>query len=94
MHPESAQLPRHRAKHQRRPEVGTPLSDLSALEDSAFSFTLPTGSFRDVDVGDALIYTATLANGDPLPDWLTFDAQTRTFSGTPANGNGRGCGLP
>ncbi|MBK8134207.1 MAG: putative Ig domain-containing protein [Gammaproteobacteria bacterium] len=69
------------------PEVGTPLSDLRALEDSAFSFTLPTGSFRDVDVGDALIYTATLANGDPLPDWLTFDAQTRTFSGTPANGN-------
>jgi VCBS repeat-containing protein len=69
------------------PEVGTPLSDLRALEDSAFSFTLPAGSFRDVDVGDALTYTATLANGDPLPDWLTFDAQTGTFSGTPANGD-------
>ena len=69
------------------PEVGTPLSDLRALEDSAFSFTLPAGSFRDVDVGDALTYTATLANGDPLPTWLTFDAQTGTFSGTPANGD-------
>ncbi|WP_263406630.1 putative Ig domain-containing protein [Candidatus Dactylopiibacterium carminicum] len=69
------------------PEVGAPLSDLRALEDSAFSFTLPAGSFRDVDVGDALTYTATLANGDPLPAWLTFDAQNGTFSGTPANGD-------
>lgn len=69
------------------PEVGTPLSDLRALEDSAFSFTLPAGSFRDVDIGDELAYTATLANGDPLPDWLSFDAQTGTFSGTPANGD-------
>ena len=69
------------------PEVGTPLSDLRALEDSTFSFTLPAGSFRDVDIGDELAYTATLANGDPLPDWLSFDAQTGTFSGTPANGD-------
>jgi VCBS repeat-containing protein len=69
------------------PEVGTPLSELRALEDSAFSFTLPADSFRDVDVGDALTYTATLANGDPLPSWLSFDAQTGTFSGTPANGD-------
>jgi len=69
------------------PEVGTLLSDLRALEDSAFSFTLPAGSFRDVDVDDALTYTATLANGDPLPTWLSFDAETGTFSGTPVNGD-------
>jgi VCBS repeat-containing protein len=69
------------------PEVGTVLSDVRAMEDSAFSFTLPADSFRDVDVGDVLAYTATRANGDPLPDWLTFDAQTGTFSGTPANGD-------
>jgi VCBS repeat-containing protein len=69
------------------PEVGAPLSDLRAVEDSAFSFTLPAGSFRDVDVGDELTYTAKLENGDPLPAWLMFDAQTGTFSGTPANGD-------
>ena len=30
-------------------------------------------------------YSATLANGDPLPGWLRFDAAKRTFSGTPAH---------
>ncbi|MDP2170096.1 MAG: putative Ig domain-containing protein [Rhodocyclaceae bacterium] len=69
------------------PEAGTALSDLRALEDSAFSFTLPADSFRDVDVGDVLTYSATLENGDPLPAWLSFDAQTGTFTGTPANGD-------
>jgi VCBS repeat-containing protein len=68
------------------PEVGTSLFDLRALEDAAFSFMLPADSFRDVDVGDVLGYTATLDNGEALPDWLSFDAQTRTFSGTPVNG--------
>ena len=37
------------------------------------------------NAGDTLTYAATLAGGDPLPGWLTFDAATRTFSGTPAN---------
>src|SRR5690606_12798857 len=39
----------------------------------------------DVDTGDALTYTAALADGSPLPVWLTFDPATRTFTGTPAN---------
>jgi VCBS repeat-containing protein len=69
------------------PEVGAALSDLRALEDTAFSFMLPGDSFRDVDVGEVLGYTVTLENGDPLPTWLSFDAQTRTFSGIPANGD-------
>ena len=28
-------------------------------------------------------HTATLGDGSALPDWITFDAATRTFSGTP-----------
>ena len=67
------------------PEVGTPLSDLHTQEDCAFSFTLPADSFRDVDVGDVLSYSATQADGSALPTWLRFNAATRTFSGTPAN---------
>ncbi len=37
--------------------------------------------FSDAD-GDALGYTATLADGSPLPDWLNFDVASKTFSGT------------
>ncbi|WP_445372870.1 putative Ig domain-containing protein [Methylomonas sp. HW2-6] len=67
------------------PTVVNPIADQSASEDSAFSFQVPANSFADVDVGDALSYTATLADGSALPAWLSFNAATRTFSGTPAN---------
>ena len=44
-----------------------------------------SGPFADVDSihGDTLTYSATLADGGALPDWLSFDAATQTFSGTP-----------
>lgn len=32
---------------------------------------------------DPISYIATLANGDPLPGWLSFDVGAGTFSGTP-----------
>ena len=67
------------------PTVDSPLSDQSASEDSAFSYTVPVNSFADVDVGDTLTYSARLAGGGALPAWLSFDANTRTFSGTPGN---------
>ncbi|WP_152625203.1 putative Ig domain-containing protein, partial [Cellvibrio sp. OA-2007] len=44
-----------------------------------------SNTFSDVDVGDTLTYSAQLAGGGALPAWLSFDAVTRTFSGTPAN---------
>jgi hypothetical protein len=50
--------------------------------------TLGANSFTDPQQ-EALTYTATLANGQALPSWLTFNATTRTFSGTvPAPSNG------
>ena len=51
-------------------------------EDTAFSYQIEEGSFTDVD-NDALTLAATLADGTALPDWIAFDAATRTFSGTP-----------
>lgn len=64
------------------PVVSVPLADLVSDEDAALNFALPTEAFADLD-GDALIYSATLADGTPLPDWLTFDPAIRTFSGVP-----------
>ena len=38
-----------------------------------------------MDAGDSFTYTATLSDDSALPSWLSFDAGTRTFSGTPLN---------
>jgi len=63
------------------PVVAAPLADQQFTCHKWFSFTLPEGSFTDIDQGDDLTYAATLADGSPLPDWLAFDAETLTFSG-------------
>jgi VCBS repeat-containing protein len=67
------------------PVVATAIIDQTVNEDSEFIFTVPATTFDDVDLGDALTYSATHANGNPLPAWLGFDAGTREFSGTPSN---------
>ena len=58
------------------------LDDLHADEDTAIDFSLPEEAFSDPD-GDALTLTATRAGGTPLPSWLSFDPDTRRFTGTP-----------
>ncbi|MFA6961388.1 MAG: Ig-like domain-containing protein [Opitutaceae bacterium] len=45
--------------------------------------TIP--EFTDPD-GDELTYTATLGDGSPLPDWISFNPTTRTLTGTPPAG--------
>jgi Ca2+-binding RTX toxin-like protein len=69
------------------PTVAQALVDQSAVEDEAWSFTVPAGIFADVDAGDDLTYSVAMADGAGLPPWLRFDAATRNFSGTPANGD-------
>ncbi len=71
------------------PVVASPIVDPVINEDTSLSFQLPAGTFSDPD-GDPLTLSATLADGSALPSWLTFDAVTATFSGTPpANYNGQ-----
>ena len=67
------------------PTVENPIPNQSTLEDATFSFTFAENTFNDLDLGDTLTHSATLANGNSLPSWLNFDEQTRTFSGTPTN---------
>lgn len=67
------------------PTYVPPISDQFAAEDAAFSFTLPGGRFSEIDAGDNLSYGASLAGSGALPAWLSFDAITQTFSGTPNN---------
>ncbi|MBY5564744.1 DUF4082 domain-containing protein [Rhizobium leguminosarum] len=65
------------------PVLAVQTASQNATVGSAFSFTLPTTTFTDVDSGETLTYTATAADGSALPAWLAFNATTRTFSGTP-----------
>lgn len=67
------------------PELAAALADQNAVQGQSFSFVLPAGSFADQDMGDLLTYTATLASGAPLPEWLVFDDATHAFSGVPGN---------
>ncbi len=70
------------------PVLAAQTANQNATVGSAFSLVLPAGTFTDVDSGDTLTYTATnAANGSPLPAWLSFNAATRTLSGTPAAGD-------
>ena len=72
------------ASNNQAPTVGAPLAQQSILDNQLWSFTVPVDSFNDIDAGDTLSYSATLADGSALPSWLSFDAATRTFSGTPS----------
>lgn len=65
------------------PIVATPIASQSFTAYSLQSYSIPTGTFSDADAGDTLSYTATLADGSPLPGWLTFDPTTQTFLGIP-----------
>ncbi len=61
------------------------MADQTAMGYNAFSFTAPINNFNDADVGDSLTWSATLADGSPLPNWLSFNPATRTFNGMPTN---------
>ncbi|TAW04983.1 DUF4082 domain-containing protein [Rhizobium ruizarguesonis] len=68
------------------PVLAVQTATQNAAVGSAFSYVLPTTTFTDVDSGETLAYAATAADGTALPAWLSFNASTRTFSGTPTTG--------
>ena len=51
------------------------------LGGKAINLKLPVATFTDLE-RQALKYTATLSNGQALPTWLRFNANTETFTGT------------
>src|SRR5690606_7655147 len=69
------------------PVLNLAIPHINATEDSPFNYIIPATTFTDADAGATLVYTAQLAGGGSLPAWLHFDSATRTFSGTPANGD-------
>ncbi|WP_417548638.1 putative Ig domain-containing protein [Marinobacter segnicrescens] len=62
------------------PQAIGSLDEQTATSGQAWHYTLPSGSFVDSD-GDDLIYSARLADGGDLPEWLYLDSVTGEFSG-------------
>ncbi len=69
-----------------RPTVEHAIPDQRVREGCRFEYVIPACVFADLDANDTLSYRAMLANGESLPNWLTFDPVTMTFSGTPPKG--------
>ena len=69
------------------PTVANPIPDQTGQEGTEFSFTFDATAFADADTGDTLSYSAVESGETALPGWLNFAAETRTFSGTPADGD-------
>ena len=74
------------------PAPGTALVDQSVNQGAAFAWTIPVGSFTDVD--SAISYSVVRVANDAgdatefaMPGWLSFNSASRTFSGTPGNGD-------
>lgn len=63
------------------PPSAETVTDQQVMEDVPFIIQLSADTFIDSDVGDELAYSATLANGDSLPDFITFDAGLFEFGG-------------
>jgi|GEM_PF-3352709 len=66
------------------PIVENPIINQIITENTRLNFSIPNNSFKDVD-GEQLTLNATLSDNSPLPNWLNFDSETATFSGTPEN---------
>ncbi|MBW4491937.1 MAG: putative Ig domain-containing protein [Oscillatoria princeps RMCB-10] len=67
------------------PTVANPIADQTAIVQAPFNYSI-ANTFSDAD-NDPLYYTATLADGSPLPGWLHFDSYSRSLTGTPGAGD-------
>jgi Ca2+-binding RTX toxin-like protein len=71
----------------RAPEMPAMLGSVAVEPGSPVEITIPRDAISDPDRFDSLSYYAISGDGDPLPEWLHFDASSLTVSGTPAAGD-------
>lgn len=71
------------ANENHAPLLITPIANQTVLQGDLFELVVSDKAFQDVDRSDMLAYSASMADGKPLPSWLTFDSGTRALRGTP-----------
>lgn len=65
------------------PEVVGTMDDQVGVVGTPLDFSIGNDVIIDPDFGDMIMWSATLANDDPLPAWLSFSPGQRRFTGTP-----------
>jgi Ca2+-binding RTX toxin-like protein len=65
------------------PVLVNAISDQTTNTGEVFTLTVPADTFYDPDLNDSQFIFTSLENGSPLPGWLSYDSNTRTFSGLP-----------
>ena len=83
--PKTQPDPKPQPEQPQAPTAGKLLAAQSVHEKEKLTYTLAEDTFHTANKDDKLTYSARLADGKPLPGWLSFNPQTRTFSGTPGN---------
>lgn len=66
------------------PYVKDSIATQSAAKGKTYTLQVGDNTFFDDDGNNTLSYTAAMADSSALPAWLTFNAATKTLSGTPA----------
>lgn len=66
-----------------KPQLVNSIPDQQLRVKESLSYQVPSNTFYDADAGDTATYTAELSSGAALPAWLSFNATTRVFSGSP-----------
>lgn len=66
------------------PVIGADIPEQSAPTNEIWKYYLPPTTFIDPDDNNHLNIKVSLSNGDPLPDWLAFDPEKRSFEGMPS----------
>ncbi|WP_242390707.1 Ig-like domain-containing protein [Pararhodospirillum photometricum] len=63
-----------------------PIADVGLALGERFEVKVPSTAFVDTQASAAVTLDATRADGEALPAWISFDAETGTFRGTPPAG--------
>ncbi|MCF6365840.1 MAG: lamin tail domain-containing protein [Bacteroidales bacterium] len=68
-----------------KPIVNIEVPDQETVVNEYYTFELPENTFIDNDFEDVLTITVSLASGEELPAWLTYDQDLKQFTGIPEN---------
>ena len=66
--------------------TATQIPDQFAQPNGDIRFAVPRGTFISANPADALTLSASMPDGQPLPQWLFFNAVTGVFDGKPPAG--------